>query len=348
MVPRGLSFRIPAMAAIAVLAAAHPPESSVATLIAVVRRAVARQESDGKLAGEIRKIRLAQRLDDHVIEELESEGAGPKSVAEMLDLRDLSAGLPQPAALPDFPEPPLPMRTEQDSILRSAAVNAINYSAGLPDFMCTEVVHRYEDMGGTGKWKSRDVLQVTLSYFEHQEEYKLTAINGHATTRAYDSYSVGGALSEGEFGTDLAALFLPKSKTEIRWDHWTHLRRRVAHVFFFRIAAANSQFRMEYGTGSDSRVSATAGQHGYFYVDRDTGQVLRINAAADLPRDFPVRKATTLLDYDFSTVAGRQFLVPLHAEIRMSTDYIFTRNQLDFTAYRKFSGESTITFDQAK
>ena len=47
-------------------------------------------------------------------------------------------------------------------------------------------------------------------------------------------------------------------------------------------------------------------------------------------------------------MAGRQFLVPLHAEIRMSTDYIFTRNLLDFTAYRKFSGESTITFDQAK
>ena len=148
MLPRSVAFRIAAVAAIAVLAAAHPPESSVATLIAVVQRAVERQDSDGKLAGEIRKIRLVQRLDDHVIEELESEGAGPKSVAEMLDLRDLSADLPEPASLPDFPEPPLPMRAEQDGILRSAAANAINYSAGLPNFMCTEVVHRYEDMSG--------------------------------------------------------------------------------------------------------------------------------------------------------------------------------------------------------
>ena len=40
--------------------------------------------------------------------------------------------------------------------------------------------------------------------------------------------------------------------------------------------------------------------------------------------------------------------LPLHAEIRMATDYILTRNVIDFTAYRKFEGESKITFDQAK
>ena len=31
------------------------------------------------------------------------------------------------------------------------------------------------------------MLQVTLTYFGHQEEYKLIAINGHPTARAYDS-----------------------------------------------------------------------------------------------------------------------------------------------------------------
>jgi hypothetical protein len=122
----------------------------------------------------------------------------------------------------------------------------------------------------------------------------------------------------------------------------------VAHVFFFRIARENSQFRLDYGRPGSRPVSAIAGEHGFFYVDRDSGQVLRINRTADLPPDFPVRKATTLLDYDFTTVAGRQFLLPLRAEIRMATDYILTRNQIDFIAYRKFSGESTITFDQAK
>lgn len=320
----------------------------MATLIAVVRRAIAHKDSDSKLAHDIHKMRLGQRLDDHVIEELESEGAGPKAVAELLDLRDVSADLPKPGALPDFSAPPVPLRPEQDHILQSAAANAASYSAGLPDFICTEIVRRYEDLGGSGKWKPRDVLQVKLTYFGHREEYKLVAINNHPTTRDYDFLSVGGALSEGEFGTDLVALFLPESKTQIRWDHWTHLRRHVAHVFFFRILQANSQYRMEFGQGGGPRVSAITGAHGYFYVDRDTGEVLRINRTADMPSDFPVRKATTLLDYDYTNVAGRQYLLPLHAEIRMATDYVLTRNLLEFTGYRKFTGESTITFDQEK
>lgn len=348
MLRRGPSLRVLAVAAAAVLAWAQPREDSVATLIAVVRKAIAHKDSDSKLAHDIHKMRLGQRLDDHVIEELESEGAGPKAVAELLDLRDVSAGLPAPAALPDFSAPPVPLRPEQDRILQSAAASAISYSAGLPDFICTELVRRYEDLGGTGKWKPRDVLQVKLTYFGHREEYKLVAINNHPTTRDYDFLSVGGALSEGEFGTDLVALFLPQSKTQIRWDHWTHLRRHVAHVFFFRITQANSEYRMEFGMGSGPRVSAIAGEHGFFYVDRDTGQVLRINRTADMPSDFPVRKATTLLDYDYTAVAGRQYLLPLRAEIRMATDYVLTRNQLEFTGYRKFSGESTITFDQEK
>ena len=81
--------------------------------IAVVRKGIAHGEKDGKLARDVHKIKLGQRLDDRVIEELGSEGAGPETVAEMVELRDLTAGLPLPTALPDFPSPPLPLREEQ-------------------------------------------------------------------------------------------------------------------------------------------------------------------------------------------------------------------------------------------
>jgi hypothetical protein len=328
-------------------AATHEP-SSVATLISLVRKAIEHHESDNKLAGELRKIMLVQRLDDRTIEELESEGAGPKSIAELLDLRDLTVNLPAPAALPEFPAPPIPLRTEQDDVLKSAASNAASYSAGLPDFICDEMVHRYEDIGGNGRWKPKDILKVKLTYFSGREEYKLVAINNHPTTRGYNYESVGGAVSEGEFGSDLLTLFLPRSRTQVRWDHWTRLRGHDAHVFFYRIEIANSSYRMEFGFKGSRPAVTNAGEHGYFYVDRDTRQILRLNRTADLPTDFPVRKATTLLDYDFINVGGRRFLLPLRAEIRMSTDYILTRNLIDFTAYRKFEGESKITFDQVK
>jgi hypothetical protein len=189
---------------------------------------------------------------------------------------------------------------------------------------------------------------VKLTYFGHREDYQLVAINNHPTSRAYDYESVGGAITEGEFGTALVTLFLPQSKTAIRWDHWTRLRRHPAHVFFYRIATANAMARIEFGYKGGRTASTVTGEHGFFYIDRDSQQVLRINRTNDLPPDFPVRKASTLLDYDFVTVGGRRFLLPLRAETRMSTDYILTRNQIEFTDYRKFEGESKITFDQAK
>ncbi|HKE29582.1 MAG TPA: hypothetical protein VKB88_44845 [Bryobacteraceae bacterium] len=340
--------RVQALPLVALALYAAPQPVSVASLISLVRNAIARHESDNKLAGALHKVWLAQRLDDRTIEELESDGAGPKSVAELLDLRDASAGQSPPVALPDFPTPPIPSRPEQDEILKAAAVNAASYSASLPDFICSEVIHRFEDIGGNGRWKPKDVLKVKLTYFERREDYQLASINNHATRQDYDYRSVGGAITEGEFGSDLVAIFRPESKTVIRWDHWTRLRKHSAHVFFYRIAIANSRSRMEVGMKGGPRESALVGEHGYFYVDRDTRQILRINRVTDPPADFPVRKATSLLDYDFQPVGGRPFLLPLRAEIRMATDYILTRNQIDFTDYRKFEGESKITFDQAK
>lgn len=331
----------------ALIASAAEPQS-IASLVYLVRESIAHHESDNKLAARIRKILLIQKLDDHTIEELESEGAGPKSVAELLDLRDNSAGLPAPVSMPEFPAPAAPNAAEQDVVLRAAAMNAGKYSAELPDFICTEIIHRYEDIGDAGRWKLKDVLKVKLTYFDHREHYQLAAINNHPTGREYDYTSVGGAVSEGEFGSDLLTLFLPHSKTQTQWDHWTHLRNRDAHVFAYRIETVNSNYRLEFGFKGSRPAVAAVGEHGYFYVDRATGQVLRINRTADLPADFPVRKATTLLDYDFIEVGGHRFLLPLRAEIRMATDYILTRNVIDFTEYGKFEGQSKITFDQAK
>jgi hypothetical protein len=349
----GMTFRsaaasILAALALAGLSLAQPQGSSVAALIAVVRKGIQHREKDSKLARDVHKVKLGQRLDDRVIEELESDGAGPETVAELAELRDLTAGLPAPTALPDFPSPPLPLRQEQDEILHSAGTRALSYTIGLPDFICTEVIHRFEDLGGSGKWKLKDILQLKLTYFEHQEKYQLLMVNRHPAPAGFNYESLGGAMSEGEFGSTLISLFQPRSKTEIRWDHWTRLRGHVAHVFFFRIRPENSQYRMDFGTTRTPRVSTTPGQHGFLYVDRESGQVLRINRAADLPHDFPVHAATTQLDYDFSTVAGKPFLLPLRADVRTTTDLVLIRNQIDFTEYRKFSGESTITFEEAK
>jgi hypothetical protein len=51
------------------------------------------------------------------------------------------------------------------------------------------------------------------------------------------------------------------------------------------------------------------------------------------------------VDYDFANVGGNQSLLPLRARVWMSAATMETRNEVEFQAYRQFSGESTIHFD---
>ena len=67
--------------------------------------------------------------------------------------------------------------------------------------------------------------------------------------------------------------------------------------------------------------------------------------AQDIPSSFPLREASTVLDYDFVKIGDRTYLLPLRAEVRMRSEHYLTRNDVEFRQYRKYSADSSITFD---
>jgi hypothetical protein len=329
---------------IASLAAAQG-NGSVSALVAEVRGDLSLNRSDSRNAKEIHKVKLRERLDDRTIEILQSEGAGSETVAELLNLRDRSASLPKPAT-PAIPEPPPPSPGEQADLWNAAHDNALRYTESLPDFICSEVIHRYIDVNQKADWKLSDTLALKLSYFEHREEYKLMTVNNHSTGRSYDEMQ--GAITEGEFGSMLAAIFAPESRTNRSWDHWTILRSRPTQVYTFAIAAANSKYTITAG-GMRGEDQVTVGQHGYVYVDSSTKMVVRLTAIADqFPRGFDVRRVNLVLDYDFTDVGGTHYLLPLHAQTTLFVPPTARRNETDFLQYRKFAADATITYDGVK
>ncbi len=88
-----------------------------------------------------------------------------------------------------------------------------------------------------------------------------------------------------------------------------------------------------------------AAYRGLTYIDRATNMVLRLTAEAeDVPPSFPVQQASTVLDYDFTKVAEREYPLPLRAVVRMREAKLLVKNEVEFRLYRKFGTESTITF----
>jgi hypothetical protein len=322
---------------------AAQPASPVNDVIALVRAQMAEKRPDSQVSKEVHKFKLAERLDDQTIEELESEGAGPKTVEELVWLRDQSRKLPQPATALPFKHGGRPTIEDQRAMLSEARRTALAYAGSLPDFMCTEVVHRY--IGEGAGWSLKDTLRLKLTYFEHREDYKLLTINNHATQKSYED--AGGSISEGEFGSILLQVFEPRSAAQFRWDHWTTLRKREVHVLSFRITPEHSTYHLAFGwVGQGGRDSTIVGQHGFVYIDRETNRVLRIWAEADsIPWDFPVQETSTMLDYDFTQISGQQFIVPLRADVRIGSAQMHTRNVLEFQDYQKFGADATISFD---
>jgi hypothetical protein len=331
-----------AVLSVAVAGLAPAADSTVIGLIETVRLGLAEKQTDKLVAKSLSKLKMTERLDPVVIEQLESEGAGPETMRELDRLLEDSSRKPKMAEPLPFPVPAQPALEEMQAVIKATAAYAIGYARSLPDFLCTQTVKRYQDVGVHGFWLLKDTLTLHLGYSDQKEEYKLVAMNNRPTSSSYES--VGGAISEGEFGSMMFVVFDARSHAHIFWDHWTRVRGHPAQVYSYTIKMQDSSYKLTYG-GRRGNVSTMAGAAGQVYIDPETHSVLRLTrTATEMSSTFPITLASTVLDYDYGEVGGRRFFLPTHATIRMDTREVRTRNDVEFSAYRKFAGESTISF----
>lgn len=358
---RGAEFRLPIVVLVCAILPVRAADVTPNDLAAVVRAGIKNHTPDKLLARSIHKITLSQKMSLRFLEELESEGAGPETLAALDLLLDASKKKPDPDKPPPFESPARPDVEQQKSFFHLIDVNAMHYAAALPDFICTQTVRRYQltpamppgaerrrgqaqQVMGAGSWIPTDVLTVKLSYFENQEKYELILVNGHKAKESYEN--AGGAISEGDFGSTLLEIFAPETGTKFQWDHWTHLRKRLTRVYSFRTSRDRSHYKIGIGAGQGHARSVVVGRRGFIYADDATQMVMRIvSEAVEIPLGFPVIAQNTILDYDYAAVGDKQFLLPLRADERMFSPQIQFKNVVEFRDYRKFNGESTISFD---
>jgi len=299
---------------------------------------------DKDVANYLAKVKLSERLDERTVEELQGEGAGPKTVAALDALANASESLPKPQPKappkPAYVPPPPPSSEEQQEIISEMREYAMNYSKSLPDFICTQVTRKYFAQTGKDDFHPEATVMENLTYFDQQEHYKVTMVNDHVVDLAHEA--VGGAASSGDFGSLLRSTLSPRADALIEFERWGRLRGNDCYVFSYRITSGNSEWSVLFGR-SDRII---VGYRGLVYVDKKTHKILRITmVATDIPPTFPVQEASDTLDYGYQNLSGNEFLLPLKAQVFIRHDRELSRNDIEFRLYRKYSADATIKFD---
>ena len=334
------------LAAAAALAATAEMSLSVDKLVAFIKSAIELKQPDKQVAEYLRHIKLTQKLDDQTIEDLQGQGAGPRTVAALKELRDASEKLssaPPPAPpKPAYVQPPPPDSIEQAKIIDDTREYAKNYTKNLPNFICVQVTRRFVDPTGSGNaWRLADTITTKLSYNEQHEDYQIILVNNSPVTNKRME-DLGGTTSAGEFGSMMREIFAPESHAQFGWDHWGTLRGRLCYVFAYDIAQAYSQFHVT----ADKTLDIVPAYRGLVYIDKDTRMVTKITQIPyNMPETFPIHDVKLSLDYDFVKIGDVEFLLPLKSVNTSSRTRFQTKNEIEFRLYRKFGTETTIKFD---
>ena len=243
--------------------------------------------------------------------------------------------------LPPCPDPPLAAPPPADSVrtpslspsadlIERAREAAFEFSEGLPNFICQEVMARYRQRGRDET--PLDVVSAEIISDHAKESYRNVKIDGRPTDTSLEE--VGGSWSTGEFSSTLLILFSSDTNARFRSGGASSISGISAQVYHFEVSKGNSRWTVH--VESQTLVPAYEGS---VWVDPRTARVLRIEMQArDIPPDFPMDTIESAVDYSNVWIGGKSFLLPVHAESlgcpRGAGDC--SHNIIDFRNYHEF------------
>jgi hypothetical protein len=230
-------------------------------------------------------------------------------------------------------------------LLDQARYHAAEFMNDLPNFVVTQIVTRSVRTPGKKDWRRQDKLEIELSYrAKTGEQFRLVRYNDKPTRMTYDQLK--GATSAGEFGSILGALFSNESQAEFKELRRETFRGHQTVIYNFRV---KQMFSSNTITDGNSGQTVTTPYSGSIWIDTQSGRTLRIEQSAeDIPPGFTITLAKRALEYDWITLDGQRYLLPVNAEVILGNDLkqYYLRNVIELRNYHKFDTDLKILLEK--
>jgi len=207
-----------------------------------------------------------------------------------------------------------------------------------PNYTCTETVERSQQVVGSHV-RIEDTLRLEVALVDGTEMFAWPG-SKQFEDREVDKLISTGMFGNGNFAIYARILFLTNVPVfEDRGE--AELGGRPAWRYDFRVSRLSSGQRLRV-----NQREAVVGFHGSFYVDPNTLEVRRLAVVAeDIPAELELTAAETRVDYGRLRIGDDEFLLPVESELMMATPNSVGRNWIRFSSCRRFTGESTLSFD---
>jgi hypothetical protein len=233
--------------------------------------------------------------------------------------------------------------SDGDPVIDQAREAAFSFSETLPNYVVKQLTTRYATeaaRGGHTSWQPIDNVTADVVSEGGTESYKNILVNGRPPK---DSIEKTGSWSTGEYASVLQDVLSPMTDADFHNKRSVTIVNRPAFHYDFSVKQPNSHWHVS--SGSESYRPEYTGS---IWIDKETYRALRIELSAqNFPRAFPLDTVESATDYDFVSISGNKYLLPVHSEalscVRGTGEC--SRNVIDFRNYRKFTADTVITFE---
>ncbi|MFC5864034.1 VWA domain-containing protein [Acidicapsa dinghuensis] len=366
---------------------------TVQQLQETLRAAQLAHRPDAEVTRDLAAIAMTERISPATLTTLIADSTGEKSTEALRVLADGSTFLPLPAS--EIPTRPTPDFSAQKVIMGRVVNYVVHTIPLLPNLMATRTTEHFADIPDaraqqgeavSGGFYKLGAMHTTIAYRDGRETDDPTA---QAEGRR-KPYVTTGLTSWGEFGSILSVVLLDAAKGKLGWDGWVTWNGKSAAVFRFSVDRAASHYTLQYhksdpgelvnshyasdtggrsegvstGIVSDNNplvVRETAGYHGSFTVDPETGVILEIKLQADPTPEDMLRRADIAVQYGSVVIGEKTYFCPIHSiavsaalEPRQTSPISpietvkeLQLNDVTFTSYRRFGSETTLVLNDA-
>lgn len=245
----------------------------------------------------------------------------------------------------DYSHAPQRIAPSGDDFIDDAREAAFSFSETLPNYVVKQYTTRYATSvarGGRTSWQALDTVTADVLEVDGSEQYKNILVNGKPPLRDVEKT---GSWSRGEFSSLQLDVLSPLTRADFHGKRATTIVNRPAFRYDFSVEQPNSHWHVE--SEGQSYLPAYTGS---IWIDKESHRTLRIELAAQgMPRNFPLDQVESAVDYDFVVIGDGKYLLPVHSEaLSCGRGVGCTRNVIEFRNYKKFTADTSITFDADK